>query len=136
MTEESLAISKSFRRVAGLLWDAALAARERGEISPFALRRIEVEVYQPLLAHALDIVTRDALSSQPEIQGLVVQVKGATSDLEKGLKKAERVADLAAFGFRLVGAAASVVSFVMAPSAASAMGAVNAIAAAAKSIVS
>jgi hypothetical protein len=66
----------------------------------------------------------------------VVKVKGATSDLEKGLKKAERVADLAAFGFRLVGAAASVVSFVMAPNAASAMGAVNAIAAAAKSIVS
>jgi hypothetical protein len=134
MSEAAKGLSKSYRTCAGLLWDAALEAQGRGEISAFDLRRIEVEIYNPLLAHALDVVVKQALDRHAGIDALVLQVKAATRELEQGLACAQRIGAVATFGLGLVNAAARVVAFVAVPSPATAVAAVKAIGGAAAAL--
>lgn len=132
MTRAALQLSKSYRTSGGLLWEQALASRKAGTWDALRLRRFEIEIYHPLLAHALDVVVRDALDASPRLKPLIAQVQRATKDLEAGLRAARQIEASFSLGLRVVEAAASVVLFVATPSASSAGQAVNAIGQAAR----
>jgi hypothetical protein len=136
MSEAALALSKKYREMAGAVWEATLTANRRRRLSAFDVRRIQVEVYQPLLAHALDIAVSDALAEHEGIDALVGEVALATTSLEQGLSDVELLDDTVGFGLALVPAVASVVAFVAAPNPATGGAAVAAIAAAAKKLPS
>jgi hypothetical protein len=127
MSEAALKLSKQFRDMAGAVWEATLAASREGKMDAFAVRRIQVEVYQPLLAHALDIAVQDALATQQGLDALVDEVSSAADDLEEGLDRVKVLENAVAFGLMLVPAVASVVAFVAAPNPATAGAAVAAI---------
>lgn len=134
MTRAALLLSKSYRTSAGLLWEQALASQRSGAWDALRLRRFEVEIYHPLLAHALDVVVRDALDSSARLKPLIARVQKSTKDLEAGLRTARRIEASFSLGLRVVEAAASVVLFVATPGAESAGKAVSAIGQAARLI--
>lgn len=130
MSEAALALSKKYREMAGAVWEATLAANRKGKLSPFDVRRVQIEVYQPLLAYASDIAVRDALEEHAGIDALVHEVASATDLLERGLRDVKALDDTVGFGLALVPAVASVVAFVAAPNPETGGAAARAIAAA------
>lgn len=131
MSEAALAISKKYRDLAGAIWDAALAANAAGSLTSFAVRRVQVEVYQPLLAHALDIAVQDSLDHHRDMDQFAREVSTATDKLSQGVRDVNHIGDIVGFGLALVPAVALVVAFVAAPTQATAAVAVAAIATAA-----